>query len=91
MDSFSSGELTPFGMKSVAILRFTMVTRPLYNTPDMGVQGEILRKVADLGDAERVRTTATDLTCGINAESLRKAQASKESGGTRGKLVLKGF
>lgn len=91
VDNAGSVELMPFGMKSVAIHNFTMFTRPMFKTPDMGVQGTILTEVAGLLDEGKLRTTVTDVAGKIDATSLRKAHALIESGKARGKIVLEGF
>ncbi|SNS59611.1 zinc-binding alcohol dehydrogenase family protein [Tropicimonas sediminicola] len=91
VDNSGPVDLTPFGMKSVAVYNFTMFTRPMFKTPDMGVQGKILSEVADLIDAGRLRTTVTEVAGRIDAANLRKAHALVESGKARGKIVLEGF
>ena len=68
-----------------------MFTRPLFGTPDMIEQHRLLNAVADLVDAGRVATTATETLGRIDAATLRRAHALIESGRTRGKLVLEGF
>ncbi|MEH6832476.1 MAG: zinc-binding alcohol dehydrogenase family protein [Sulfitobacter sp.] len=91
VDAAGLVDLQPFGMKSVSIHNFTMFTRPLFRTPDMNVQGDILSEVAKLVDDGKVKSTVTDVLGKINAETLRKAHAQIESGKTRGKIVLEGF
>lgn len=68
-----------------------MFTRPLFGTPDMIEQHRLLDAVADLVDAGRIETTATETLGRIDAATLRRAHALIESGRTRGKLVLEGF
>lgn len=68
-----------------------MFTRPLFGTPDMIEQHRLLNAVADLVDAGRIETTATETLGRIDAATLRRAHALIESGRTRGKLVLEGF
>ena len=68
-----------------------MFTRPLFETPDMARQGEILNEAAQLLDAGKISSTATETLGVINADNLKKAHAILESGAARGKLVLEGF
>lgn len=91
VDAAGKVDLQPFGMKSVSIHNFTMFTRPLYRTPDMHVQGEILNQVAQLVDAGKIKSTVTDVLGKIDAATLRRAHIQIESGKTHGKIVLEGF
>lgn len=68
-----------------------MFTRPLYNTPDIQAQHDLLNAVSDLVDAGRVRTTLSQNFGRINAANLRRAHAFIESGTASGKVVLEGF
>jgi zinc-binding alcohol dehydrogenase family protein len=68
-----------------------MFTRPMFETPDMGEQGNLLAEVASLVDAGRIRTTVNANFGAINAANLRKAHALVESGKAQGKVVLQGF
>ena len=68
-----------------------MFTRAIFETPDMGVQGEILREVAAQIDAGRLRTTRRETLGSISAANLRAAHARLESGSTVGKIVLEGW
>jgi len=68
-----------------------MFTRSLHATPDMAAQGDILRRVAALVDAGKVRTTRRELLGHISAVNLREAHRRVESGKTIGKIVLAGW
>jgi NADPH:quinone reductase len=68
-----------------------MFTRSLHATPDMAAQGEILRRVAALADAGKVRTTRREVVGRISAANLREAHRLVESGKTIGKIVLAGW
>ncbi|HTR42840.1 MAG TPA: zinc-binding alcohol dehydrogenase family protein [Pseudomonadales bacterium] len=68
-----------------------MFTRPMYRTPDMAVQGDLLNEAAELVDAKKLRTTLTETLSPINAANLRQAHARVESGHSIGKLVLSGW
>jgi len=68
-----------------------MFTRSLFQTPDMGRQGEILADVARLVDEGVLKTTLSDVLGPINAANLKEAHRRLESSTVRGKLVLEGF
>jgi zinc-binding alcohol dehydrogenase family protein len=74
--------------KSVTFVWEFMFTRSMYQTPDIGVQGQLLSEVAALIEAGKLRTTLTETLSPINAENLRAAHAKAESGRAVGKLVL---
>lgn len=84
-------DVLPFKTKAVSTHWELMFTRPLFETPDMARQGEILTKVAALLDAGKIRSTTTETLGTINADNLKRAHAILESGKARGKLVLEGF
>jgi zinc-binding alcohol dehydrogenase family protein len=64
-----------------------MFARSLHHTTDMSRQHDILNEVADLVDAQRIRTTATTTLRPITAETVREAHRLVEAGAT-GKFVL---
>jgi zinc-binding alcohol dehydrogenase family protein len=68
-----------------------MFTRPMFETPDIAKQGELLDEVARLIDAGRLRTTLAERYGTISAANLKRAHAFIESGKAKGKLVLEGF
>jgi len=68
-----------------------MFARPLFATPDITEQGNLLNQVATLIDKGQLRTTVTEIAGKINAATLRKVHAHIESGNARGKIVLEGF
>jgi len=80
-----------FKRKAVSIHHELMFTRPIYGTPDMAEQGEILNRVSRLVDEGRLRTTLTERLSPINAANLKQAHALLESGKARGKVVLESF
>ncbi|MEO0823558.1 MAG: zinc-binding alcohol dehydrogenase family protein [Pseudomonadota bacterium] len=84
-------DIMPFKTKAISTHWELMFTRPLFQTADMARQGEILNAVADLVDAGRIRSTATQTLGRITAETLRQAHLTLASGTARGKLVLEGF
>ncbi|RYY72781.1 MAG: zinc-binding alcohol dehydrogenase family protein, partial [Comamonadaceae bacterium] len=77
--------------KSLSLHWELMFTRPLFTTPDIGRQGELLAEVARLVDAGRLRTTVNADYGPITAANLRRAHAFIESGRSQGKVVLSGF
>ncbi len=77
--------------KSASLHWEFMFTRPMFETPDMARQGEILDRVADLVDEGKLRTTMRELLGLIDAKTLRAAHERLETGQTIGKLVLEGF
>lgn len=68
-----------------------MFARPLFQTPDMQAQHDLLSKVSKLVDEGRLQSTLSEVGGTINAENLRRAHAQIETGTTRGKIVLAGF
>lgn len=84
-------DLAPFYAKSVSFHWELMFTRSMFGTSDLAAQGEILREVAGLVDAGRVRTTLTQKLSPISARTLREAHKRIESTTTVGKLVLEGW
>ena len=68
-----------------------MFTRPMFETPDMIEQHQLLNEVSTLVDSGRIRTTVTEVLSPISAANLRTAHARIESGRTVGKIVLEGW
>jgi NADPH:quinone reductase len=90
----SAGEPLPMDRlmsKSVAWLWELMFTRPLYQTPDMARQGQILAETARLLDEGLLRHTMTEHGGVMSAATLREAHARLESGQMIGKLVFGGI
>ncbi|MFM8525303.1 MAG: zinc-binding alcohol dehydrogenase family protein [Cyanobacteriota bacterium] len=77
--------------KSLSLHWELMFTRSLFQTEDMGRQGEILTTVADLVDRGSLRSTARTFLGAISAAGLRRAHAELEAHHSIGKLVLDGF
>lgn len=84
-------DVNPLKGKSLSLHWEFMFTRPLFQTADMARQGEILKSVAELVEAGRLRTTLTDTVAGIDAANLRRAHQRLERGDMIGKLVLEGW
>ncbi|MDY7231432.1 zinc-binding alcohol dehydrogenase family protein [Hyalangium rubrum] len=77
--------------KSVSFSWELMFTRPMFGTPDMAEQHQILKQVSEWLDAGRLRTTLTEKLSPISAATLREAHAKLESGKMVGKLALEGW
>ena len=84
-------DATKLKRKALSLHWELMFTRPIFGTPDMHLQGQLLNEVARLVDAKRIRTTANASFGTINAANLKKAHALIESGTAQGKVVLEGF
>lgn len=81
----------PYKAKSIGIHWEMMFARPRFRTADMGEQGRILARVAELIDAGALRGTQRETLSPINAGNLREAHRRLESGATIGKLTLSGW
>jgi NADPH:quinone reductase-like Zn-dependent oxidoreductase len=84
-------ELLPLKRKSISFHWELMFTRPMYQTPDMVAQHDLLERVAGLIDDGAVRSTLTTELTPIDAATLRRAHELTESGHTIGKTVISGF
>jgi len=65
-----------------------MFARSMFQTDDIAQQGALLNRVAELVDAGRVVTTASQDLGAMNAATLMEAHRSQESGRVVGKTVL---
>jgi len=77
--------------KSITFCWEAMFTRPLYQTPDMIAQHELLDETAALVDGGVLHSTVTANLGRINAANLRQAHTLIEQGHTLGKIVLENF
>ncbi|MDO5102089.1 MAG: zinc-binding alcohol dehydrogenase family protein [Lautropia sp.] len=91
IDDPATLDVNPLKGKSLSLHWEFMFTRPMFQTADIGRQGEILREVAQLVDAGRLRSTLTECIQGIDAQNLRRAHQRLERGDMIGKLVLEGW
>ncbi len=80
-----------FQTKSVAFCWELMFTRPMFNTPDMQAQHDLLNRAAQLLEAGVLRTTMTEHYGVLTADNLRRAHARIETGTMIGKAVLSGI
>jgi NADPH2:quinone reductase len=77
--------------KSAGFVWEFMFTRSMFQTPDMGKQGDLLNEITRLVDSGVVRTTLNEVMAPINAANLRAAHTMLEAGHVIGKIVVKGF
>lgn len=77
--------------KSATFVWEFMFTRSMFGTSDINAQRDILNTVANLIDAGRIKSAATQDLGTITAENLRTAHGRLESERTIGKLTLTGF
>jgi NADPH2:quinone reductase len=91
IDSPATLDVVPFKQKSVSIHWELMYTRSLFHTLDMGEQGRIINRIANLADEQRIRTTLTERLSPINAQTLEQAHAQVASGKMRGKVAVEGW
>ncbi|MQW03645.1 zinc-binding alcohol dehydrogenase family protein, partial [Sinorhizobium meliloti] len=73
IDDLAVLDVTPFKRKSVSIHWEMMFARPLFGTPDMIEQHNLLNRVAELVDGGKIRTTLTETLGPIDAATLKKA------------------
>jgi NADPH:quinone reductase len=83
--------IMPFKAKAISTHWELMFTRSLFQTADMAEQHNILNEVADLLDAGKIQSTATETLGKIDAATLKRAHAILETNKAKGKLVLEGF
>ena len=91
IDDLPTLDVMPFKRKAISVHWEMMFTRPLFATPDMVAQHQLLNEVAQLVDAGLLRTTLADHYGPITAANLQRAHAYIESGAARGKVVLEGW
>jgi len=91
IDDPETFDITPFKPKAISVHWEFMFTRPMFETADIGRQGDILNEVAALIDAGKVKSTVAESFGTINAANLIQAHALLETGKAKGKIVLEGF
>lgn len=84
-------DITKMKQKSLSLHWELMFTRSMFQTDDMVKQRDLLNKVAELIDAGTIKTTLGENYGTINAENLKRAHSTIESGKSIGKIVLQGF
>lgn len=88
IDDPGAFDAIPYKRKAVGIHWESMFTRPIFGTPTLVRQHQLLTEVAELVDAGRLRSTLTKTLGPIHAANLREAHSLVESGRTIGKIVL---
>lgn len=91
IDDPGTFDIMPFKRKSLSVHWEYMFARPMFETPDMPVQGRILAQVASLVDAGLLKTTLHEVLGPITIANLCRAHELLESGKGIGKAVLCGF
>lgn len=81
----------PLKRKSLSLHWEMMFTRPIYETPDIERQHQLLERVSRLVGEGRLRTTLGAHFGTISATNLRRAHALIERHEAVGKVVLEGF
>lgn len=84
-------DISPLKSRSITWHWELMFTHALEQTTDMISQHNLLNRVADLVDEEKLRPTTTRALSPISTENLARAHQLIESGRTRGKIVLHGW
>ena len=84
-------DLNRLKAKSVTFAWEFMFSRSQFQTADMGRQGEILDRLAQLLEAGELRPTLGRTFSPINAANLEIAHAQLASGSTIGKIALMGW
>jgi NADPH2:quinone reductase len=90
IDDPASLDINPFKRKSVSVHWEFMFTRSMFETPDIGAQGDLLTEIARLVDAGTLRTTLAETFGPINAANLKRAHALLESGQAKARSSSKG-
>ena len=75
--------------KSARFVWEFMFSRPVNNTADMNIQGEILNELGLLIDQKILHTTLGEVAGELSASKIRELHGRIEKGHTKGKLVLK--
>lgn len=81
-------DVKPLKRKCASLHWEYMFARPVFDTPDILRQHDLLTEVARLVDLGTLRTTVTQRYGALNAANLRRAHALVESGRSIGKVVL---
>jgi len=91
IDDPATLDAMPLKRKAASLHWEFMFARPMFDTPDLARQHDILNRVADLVERGVVRTTLGEHYGTINAANMRRAHAMLESHRTLGKIVMEGF
>lgn len=74
--------------KSAGIVWEFMFTRPMYQTADMTAQQQILNRIAEMLDAQKLQSTLKQTLGPISAENIQLAHQQLLTGKTLGKIAL---
>lgn len=91
IDDPQSLDVMKMKQKSLSLHIEFMFARSMFKAADMHEQGILLNRVSDLIDRGYIQTTVGKNLGTINAENLRAAHKTLESGTSIGKIVLQGF
>ena len=81
-------DMTTLKSKSVSFVWEFMFTRSMYQTEDIGEQGNLLNEISQLIDKGEIISTCNDVIKPINAKNLRDVHQLLERGKAIGKIVL---
>ncbi len=87
IDDPKSFDVVPLKRKAQKVVWELMFTKSLFDFRAAS-QGDILRQVADLIDANRLRTTLSDTKQGLTAANVRAIHEKLENGLAVGKMVV---
>ncbi|MGC1869894.1 MAG: zinc-binding alcohol dehydrogenase family protein [Acidobacteriaceae bacterium] len=91
IDDPATLDAVPLKRKAASLHWEFMFARSMWQTEDMGEQGRLLTRVAELVDRGELHSTETLTFSPINVENLKKAHSLAESGKAIGKVTLSGF
>lgn len=74
--------------KSAGIVWEFMFTRPMYQTRDITAQHQLLNRIAEMLDANKLQSTLKQTLGPITADNIRRAHEQLLSGKTLGKIAL---
>ena len=90
-DPKASLDIMKLKLKSLSLHIEFMFARSMFNAKDINKQSRLLNEVSELIDQGYIQTTVGQSLGKINAENLKLAHRSLETGQSIGKLVLAGF
>ena len=91
IDDPTSIDVMKLKPKSLSLHIEFMFARSTFKVKDMSEQGKLLNRLSALVDEDRIKATMATHLGTINAENLRVAHQTLESGKSMGKIVLEGF
>lgn len=91
IDDPENFDIGPAKPKALTISWEFMFTRPMFGTPDITAQRDLLNRVSTMLDAGELISTVTERLPELTVETLTAAHLRQESGRVIGKQVLPGF